>query len=328
VLIHGSQATIEDSTFAFNAHYGLYIQSSSDCVVRGNTFVFNGSQGVSFVGAHRMRLEANAIAYNNQKGFLVSWYSGGIDGGLSHDIELRDNLVEHNLAVGMWCDTDCSGVVVGNTVRNNVPVGIEFEATENVIIASNLVVHNSPIGIYAAGGARAVKIFNNTLVGNGSDVGAWAGVMVDEYGPELGLETMGVTLKNNLLSGGTGSYLGVESDRSRRADDMGVVCDYNLYHRTVGSQPAVLMRWWREEEGYFLAHTVGEFQEGASQEENGIGLDDVMPSVLFVNPDGGDYRLAPCSPARGRGEALPQDVADAIGVPATGEPVDIGMLAR
>ncbi len=324
-----SATLFENNTVAWNAGKGTAIYNSTDAVVRGNTFLYNGQMGLAAWRADGLVVEYNRFAGNNQEQFIRGGDVAEAAGSKLTEIELlvvRDNIFEENLATGLWLDVSIlDATVVGNVARNNSRSGLFFEISSAAVIASNVCTGNGT-GILVSNAAD-VDVYNNTLVGNAEHLSVIDDSRVNGD-PVITYVTDDVVIKNNILSDGDGGQEAFvfardyNSSPIKDADDMIESIDHNAYHRSDAAVPASLFEWWRGTTR-LLFSDLDAFRQSTGEESNGLVFDDVVPDPFFEDAAGGNYRLQATSPAIGAGDALPQDVADAIGV-ATGGPVDLG----
>lgn len=102
--------------------------------------------------------------------------------------------------------------------------------------------------------------------------------------------------------------------------------DHNAYYRKSSSNPKSVITWSLGAGKCSVKYkSLAAFKSATGFEANGLEINNVTTNPFFVDAASGDYRLKPGSPAIGRGEPLPADIASAIGLP-TGVPVDLGAL--
>jgi len=322
-------ARIEHNSFSYNATVGAGLYGR-DGVVQGNTFAYNGKGGMRGFGAHRMRFVSNVMSYNNQERFSTKHAAAGIKTSGGRDILWRDNLAEHNLAEGLWCDVSCYNLTAVHNVAVRNHSGMQYEHSAEGIIASNLVIDNNGPGIVIGAGSEDTRVYNNTLYGNAAQLRIIDDDRVSSEDPDLTWVTTDVTFTNNLIadtSSGSQPHIVVRdygSNPLRSADDMRVVSDYNAYQRSPAATGTTLVEWWRGRTPA-VHRTMADYHGDIGNEAHGFDLDGVATDNVFRNTGGGDFRLAADSGLAGRGEPLPGDIATAIGVPA-GQPVDVGAV--
>ncbi|HSH59296.1 MAG TPA: right-handed parallel beta-helix repeat-containing protein [Acidimicrobiales bacterium] len=324
VSYRSHRVLIENNTFAWNAASGMEIgELSDDVVVRGNRMLYNGMVGASTWGSPaRLVFQGNHVASNNQERFNVYWAAGGLKLNGILDATVSDNTVENNVGTGLWCDIGCRSVnIVRNVVRNNSKYGIMYEISDSGIIASNITVNNGS-GIYVSESTNS-KVYNNTIISNATT--SARSVDVNSNNRKT---TTGISIKNNLFSHSSASRLWVvrvqDDSNNVEADSMVAAMDYNAYYRQSSESAAIHVRWGNSG-GYEDFASLSDFQSVRGKELNGIAIDGQPTSPFFVNETAGDYQLKADSVAVRRGQPLPQDVADSIGVTA-GVAVDLGAL--
>jgi hypothetical protein len=326
--VTGSGVQLLDNTFAWNATQG-FLLLGPDAVVRGNTMAYNGLDGGGGYKADRILFERNAIAYNNQEHYKTSWAAAGSKSAGMRNGIWRDNLVEKNLAHGLWCDIDCyDNVYVRNTLRDNQGHGIFYEISDTAIIASNLFVRNNFGGVKVGAGSRNVRVWNNTFSRNTINF-----YVVDDNrvssDPARPWDTLNVTFRNNLVSNGSSSAQSLFevvdfTGTKRSGEQMNVDADYDAYYRSTSSAPATLVRW-QKTTAMASYSSLDAFRAGTGREAHGRLIENQSANPFFVDESAGNFRLKAGSVALGAGIPLPADIALAVGVPS-GAPVDLGAL--
>ena len=325
-----SGVTLENNTFAWNGFEGVKLGNSSpDAIVRGNTFSYNGCKGISGSNVHRMLLEDNIISYNNIERFSIFWDSGGVKVIKTDKLVWRKNLVENNFSNGMWIDeSSTNSTIVNNTVRHNSALGIFFEISHKAIIAGNVAYRNQ-VGIMVSNSSNA-RIYNNTLAQNSKNI-----VIKDTT--RNNTDTTGIAagatwivrntvIKNNILSNARGSVVFEVSSCSTKEPSTLLIeaADYNAYYRTLSSKPKNVILWSLGSSNCSVGYTsMPTFISGTGYEKKSLVIDNVATQPFFVDESKNDYQLKVGSPAIGRGEPLPEDIADAIGL-APSVAVDLG----
>jgi hypothetical protein len=319
---------IEHNTFAWNAASGFEVgELSDDVIVRGNAMVYNGLVGATSWGVpNRLRFERNHVAFNNQERFSIYWAAAGVKLNGVAGATVSDNVVERNTGPGIWCDNGCSAAkIVRNVSRANTYQGIMYEISDGGVIASNIVVDNASSGgggVYVSESTNT-KVYNNTIAA--STVPDARSIDVNSGSRKT---TSGVVIKNNIVSHSNASGLWAvrvqDNANGITADSMVSAMDFNAYYRKASSAPPAAVRWGRVG-GYDNYATVSAFKTAKGKELNALAIDNPLINPLFINEAAGDYRLTVGSPAKGRGQPLPADVAAAIGV-AANVAVDMGAL--
>jgi hypothetical protein len=103
--------------------------------------------------------------------------------------------------------------------------------------------------------------------------------------------------------------------------------NYNAYYRTLSSKPRNVISWslGTPAQCGVLYTTLAAFQSATGYEANSLAIDNVATNPFFVDETNENFQLKSGSPAIGRGEALPPEVANALGLPS-GVKVDLGAL--
>lgn len=337
------RAVIERVAFTDNAGQTLHISGpKAGTVVRESVFAFNHFVGMtsngyanSNPGSPNGLLIENNIFNGNNRG-LIDTKCGASCGAanvkLAHmtGFVARNNLVDNaaGLAMGFWCDMDCSnGVIVGNTVRNNGGHGIFYEISNTGIIAGNITAHNNWSGIAVA--SANTKVYNNTIVNRpGPNVqGVW--IFDDKRiapGPEvpwpyvsprvdLGPNTVNTEFANNLIVAQQpkGARLLNFEDTSSTAPNTRVaqyfsVLDHNIYFHLPDQS---LYKWGTVDAIKSPAQLAS--VSGRPWEANTISVPTAADP--FVDRAAGNFSLRPDSlPMTSAGRPLPADVAAALGV--------------
>jgi parallel beta-helix repeat protein len=321
-----SKLLFEHNVFVWNASAGLSMLGG-DGVVRGNIFAYNGQLGFHGYKTHGLLLEQNSLLANNQEHFSMNWEAGGVKITAARDMIWRDNIAERNAGTGLWCDISCyNTTIVRNVVRNNDHHGIMYEISANALIASNVVAENQGFGIFVIE-SEMIDVYNNTLSRNQQNIRISEQNRKLVPGSLVSRDVHNITIRNNILSdsqNARGALLGVDDTRNRKsAHQMGVRSDYNAYYRSNALSSGPLIAWARgASDTHFTS--LDAFSSSTGMEAHGLHIE-AAANPFFINERGGNYRLRDGSPAIGRGEPLPQAVADAIGVTAGG-PVNLGAI--
>lgn len=357
VIANAANLTFTNNVFAFSASAGMQV-GGVNAKITNNTFIYNGFNGLNGNRAHDAVVINNRVAHNNREVFVDPQGAGSAEAGSkwthSNRVLVKDNLYEHN-SKGFWCDLECvDWTFVGNHFRNNRGAGVFYEVSKSARIYSNIFEGNGGNGLQAMG--EDIAVYNNTFVDNQQAIAVWEdartpGTVTDPFGKAIYANTRSVRIKNNILSGfnskASESIFGrpvklVDVDGLGEADSVlpGVMVtelNYNLYNRPV-LKPVNAIGWaggcanvttsptkcTRAVNALYDVAPSSRLLAETGREGNGLAYNNATPD-LFVNKAAGDLRLSETSVARGRGEALPADVAAVIGVPA-GTPVAMGAL--
>jgi parallel beta-helix repeat protein len=330
VTLRGPGSVIENSVVTQMAGGGAEVSSRAG-VIRHSVLVDNGFDAIGSNGNSQktppiddgLLVEGNYIARNNTERFGTSCTASCGQAGMKiahmDGFTFRGNVVEDNNGHGVWCDLDCSnGVIVDNVVRRNAQSGIFYEVSDTGIIASNVVVANRGYGIRV--GSANTKIYNNTVVDNRNAGGIWIFDDGRSYGvkgiTDVGPDTVNVEIGNNVVSDSLNTNTLVRYQKAPTGspntapEQFFTVLDGNAYYRAAGAGQ-VVVRWLSTTSANY--RSVAAFAAARGWDQHSI---DVAggPDPFFVDAVGGDFTIRADSPALGAGMALPQDVADAIGV--------------
>ena len=331
------RVTLENNTFVWNGlqgvllHGGTGTQSiTSDAIIRGNSFSYNALKGLGGDRAQRVLLENNTISYNNVERFSKIWDAAGVKFIQTDGAIWRNNLVENNFATGMWLDvSSTNATVVNNISRYNEAIGIFYEISHKAIIASN-VVYNNGTGIMLSD-VTNVRVYNNTLSMNNKNIQVKDSPRVNDNQDEVAAGITWITrnnvVKNNIFSNTSSGPLFEASgcDTSDKSTLMISALDDNAYYRKSSTTPQSLIRWSFGRTCSVGYNSVADFRSATNLESDAVALDNVPINPFFIDEANEDYRLKSNSPAIGRGEPLPADIATAIGV-ESGTPVNLGAL--
>ncbi|WP_102128477.1 right-handed parallel beta-helix repeat-containing protein [Deinococcus planocerae] len=340
--VEGDEVRVEDNTFAWSSTVPLGVNASaraSRSVIRNNRFFYNGRKGLTG-SARGMRVLGNTIAYNNVEGFSKSWDAAGMKLTQANDVLVADNEAFGNNATALWLDINMENIrMVRNYAHDNSGFGLFYEISKGGIIASNVAARNG-VGI-AVSGSSDVQVYNNTLVENGRNLyvkdTSRRNPDAGEVARGLDWDTRNVVIKNNLHSDFKALAVDTESYRCPDTEPMIHAINNNLYQRTSTAGKANQYAWVekavRTSEGCRVPEFKwwADFNRVVGREPDAINLNDVPQSALFRNAGADDFRVLGGSRASRTGQALPQDVANAINegssldVPS-GQAVNMGAL--
>lgn len=315
VYLGADKATVENVVISYNAGVGLaWANPRNNSTVTNSVFARNGSIGFGPAGQSGTRsgllVEDNVFSQNNAEHFgancNVACGQGNIKFARMTDFTVRNNLIEGApgpQAYGFWCDIDCKdAVIANNTVRDNGASGIFYEISSKGIIAGNLVENNGQKGILV--GSATTKVWNNTVRTNQSADPLAQGIAVYDDtryppNPGIGPNTTGVEIVNNVVEGPSGGVLFIAHDgpavNGTQVEDFFNRIDHNAYWHS-GSN---VVNWKNGNPSIgFYFSTIASFRAATGWDQNSV------EQIRGSNPN--FTNLA--------GAALPQDVADAMGV--------------
>ena len=344
LYVGANRVIVEKTVFTQNAGHGLAMSGPANgSSVTQSVFVGNGANGLTANGdagspqRNDLLIEGNIFSGNNAERFgtncSISCAASNVKLTRMNGFIARNNVFERaaGAAAGFWCDLDCrGGVIVNNLVRDNGKHGIYYEVSSGGIIASNLVTGNGEIGIAIA--SATTKVFNNTVTIDAARSPKAQGVWIYDDGrnpssaSSVGPNTSGVELVNNIVAGPAGVLVKAVNGTGGAGNSVTTQYfarfDTNAYqHRgqniynwlSPGVPPG----------SYF--NNSRDFAAATGWERNAIDLN-TATDPFFVNAAAGDFRVRSNSPAFRTGQALPADVATAMGV-AAGTAVNRGALS-
>jgi parallel beta-helix repeat protein len=298
--VNGSNVQIDHNNISNNAVIGLDLNGGSNVLVQDNTLTYNGQVGLEASYGTNVTVANNNISHNNTRNYDVKVAASGLKGTQMNNFVVRGNWVADNASNALWVDANSNNTkIVQNTVLRNKCFGIYIEISSGVIIAGNVVHDNvSGIGVHFT---KYAKVYNNTLVNNNThmDISAsYNRAPYDLYHTYIVNNLMGPahSLMSNLYR-----YNGCNSTAYSEVD-------YNGYYRSSTSAPKNEVNWCNS--WYTKASS---FHSARGYEAHGLEIDG-GGDPFFVSVSGGNFRLHSGSPAIGRGQPLPSDVAAALGV--------------
>jgi hypothetical protein len=318
VKLAGNDIVFEHNLVKGAATSGLTVLGDNVQVKR-NTIVENGQLGIQVDQASGLLVEGNTISWNNTEEFITSSAAGGIKLTKTLNTVVRDNIVEANGGHGVWFDSNSNGAtMVHNITRYNDSAGLFFEHSENAVIAGNTSTNNEA-GIQA-GESSTVEVWNNTLVANVYAFKAYKGPRVDW--------PTHFVFRNNVVSGANASHLPLLDNDDTTGQmtwtDMGWDSDFNAFYRPSSTRTEFFLVLANGADRLHYK-SLQEVQDETPLESNSIYADNVGQDPYVNNIFKADYRLPESSPAKGRGQALPGNIATLLGVQA-GVPVDMGAI--
>jgi len=175
--IEGSNITVRYAEIRQNHAVGVYGHDVS--TIEDNYIHANGQMGFSAYGGP-IKIIGNYIAHNNTDGFEWQNEAGGGKCYKCSDTLIAGNISYDNVGPGIWCDTDCTRVVIEhNRVQNNTGPGIYYEISRQGVIRDNVVSGNAfDLGsdpVLVGGGitiesSQSVNVYENSLEDNGNGI--------------------------------------------------------------------------------------------------------------------------------------------------------------
>jgi parallel beta-helix repeat protein len=327
VKAFGDGTRLQDLVVEDSATVGIGIRGTG-VTVDHTTVRRQGQLGIQAYQSDNLVLTGNRVEGNNTEQFAEIPVAGGIKITSSRHLRIAANYVSGNKSTGIWLDESCYDArVVSNDVVGNSRHGIYFEISALAIIADNVVTDSGGSAIRVADSGY-VRIWNNTVLRAHTAVDIIDGPRVatdlslaghDKRqplpDPDVTWIVTDVQVRNLVAdSGGRGDtavLLGAnDGNRLRSAATMRITADSDVYVRPPGV-PATLVQWSYWPTALRSYSTLAGMAAATGQERLGIEL--TGGTGVFANAAAGDLRLRSDSPARGRGTALPADIAAALG---------------
>ncbi|MFK4853371.1 right-handed parallel beta-helix repeat-containing protein [Microbacterium sp. ZW T6_19] len=312
ITVEVPKITLENLVITQNATIGLYAWAA-DHQFRNLTVTQNGLMGIGANKADRLSIKNSQVDGNNVERFKPAPVSGGMKITASSDVVIQDSTFSDNVSSGLWFDMSAyNATIVGNTISGNGRYGLLYEASEKALIADNTFANagHTALMIYNAGG---VQIWNNTFASNARSF--W--FMQDErrqtdaaLASKIPWVVKNITVKNNVVSFGTGACPILTQDTTRRwyGNEFKITMDSNLYHRASATAPGNFACWANGPAGTRSFKTLAEFQAhtGGDQKSRLLeGTSPLTPSYALTS--------AAASLVSGIVTPLPSNIATRIG---------------
>lgn len=327
-LVCAGGLNLEDNTFSWNGTAGAKLVAPA-AIIRGNTFAFNGNVGLSGNNLKETIVEYNHAYENNIEAYSTSWAAAGIKVIVTKNMKMRRNLVENNYSAGIWLDISAiDNELSYNTVRENGGFGIFSELSNGTLIAGNLLIDNKNYCI-ALSDTDSSEVWNNTIVSNAGrgffikdspreSKNAVPGSLFYSYiianSKECSWVTRANVIKNNIVVTNTGLWM----ENTQPSELQIRETDFNGYYRT-GAADINIYKW-----SNVNYKTLDAFKAAIpGYEVHSIAFYQQSANPFFSDTT---YRLVANSPAIKAGTPLPANIAALLGLPANGQPVDMGAI--
>ena len=304
--------TLENLVVTQNATIGLYAWAA-DHRFRNLTITKNGLMGIGANKADRLSLTDSQIDGNNVERFKPAPVSGGMKITASSDVVIEGNSFSNNTTAGLWFDMSAyNATIVGNTISGNGRYGLLYEASEKALIADNMFANagHTALMIYNAGN---VQVWNNTFSANARTF--W--FMQDErrqtdssLATKIPWVVKNITVKNNVISYGTGSCPLLTQDVTRKwyGNDFGITLDSNLYHRASSTAPSNFACWANGGAGTRSFKTLDDFRAHTGGDQRSKLLEGASPLTPSYTLTSSAAKLV-----SGIASPLPSSIATRIG---------------
>jgi hypothetical protein len=323
VGVSGIGCVVENCRVTQNDFIGLIV-SGQDCVIRNNVIADNALMGFTSNQGWRMTFEGNELHHNGWRGDVLCLTQGN-KWVMWRDSKWLRNYWHDETGSALWLDISDANALIAENRFDNCAVGIYFEISRWAVIANNVFRRcGRAVWIYSSDALVAHNVFDSC--GEGVTITGFERLCNDTQSGDEPITDALMAVRNdlvvdNLLIDCAGVYIEITEDTGYGAANFS---DYNAfvwtlpaYHPTglhinfASSWDALYSRLpiWR-----MIRHCdthsvvsdpglVKELQGGSPWV--GLSLDEVVGDPRIVAREKGDYRLAPDSPLRNRGVALP-----------------------
>ncbi|AQP46317.1 hypothetical protein BW730_00755 [Tessaracoccus aquimaris] len=267
---------------------------------------------------------------NNDERFNIAPNAGGVKLGHTRGVRVADSSFSGNYAYGFWEDLSVYDSVFRQSEFNdNTATGLFLEISAKAIVGDNTFKGNAQYGLQV-NNTSDVKIWNNTFSGNSRPINLVQDTRRNTNKNDQAVDprqafpdptmpwTLGpVTVRNNVMANSSSAancLLCVEDySFTKSAEQMKITANSNVYHRSSASQPQWVAIWSRANVNVnpYVFSSLAAFQSTTGQEKKGKEftgasvLDSSLNLVASLKADQANIA-----------EALPADVASAIGRPA------------
>lgn len=329
ITVEQPGATFENVTIVDAATTGISILREN-VTLSQVTISGSGMLGIHARFADKLKLTKVLSTKNNDERFNTAPVSGGAKLSHTRGVTVKASSFTDNLGHGFWEDQSVyDSVISGSRFNGNSGTGLFLEISAKAIVADNEIADNKQFGI-KINNTSNVKIWNNTLIGNGrplnlvqdsrrntnkSDGGVDSRVPFPD--PAMPWVLGPITVRNNVIGDSTSAancLLCVEDySNSMSAEQMKITANSNVYSRPSASRPTWLAVWSRADvnKNPYVFTSLSALQSTTGQEKKG---------KEFVGTPIVDANLNLVASVRGQqasiAEPLPSDVASAIGRPA------------
>lgn len=206
-----SNWTIQDNILS-DAHAAVVdLRGGSGHRLLRNDISRGGQQGVTGSEGSDVVVQGNRIYANNTEEFKTEWEAGGLKFALMRSVLIEGNEVYGNIGPGLWCDIDCTDVVIrANRIYHNTKQGIVYEISHYGRIHGNAVWENGwakPVWGWGAGilcqNCDHTEIFENTVAWNAD------GIIVISAERHDSRPVVGNYVHNNVIILGNGDVTGL-----------------------------------------------------------------------------------------------------------------------
>lgn len=345
VQLAGNNDTLRNVEIDDSATKAIGVTAQHD-TISNVTVERAGQLGVGGNEADYLNVAHSLFDLDNQQQFNVAPVAGGVKCTSCRYALVNHSTFTNGYADPVWFDTSSyADRVLSNLLINNVGPGIHFEVSGYETAADNVIIDETASGLVVVD-SNNVRLWNNTVVDSGNyDIDFLDGPRVASdpnatqwrdprtpNDPNITWVTNHCQAHNNVAVGSTAAAFNVEDLTQTKTGSQMVSTSNNAFYRNDSNSPTNLFRWanYGGQPALETFPTLAAMQQSTGQETGSMeqvgGTD---PYYQANTPSGGQTSYGPAagSPSIGAGLPLPNDIAQALGVPS-GQPVDIGTLTR
>ncbi|WP_212743082.1 right-handed parallel beta-helix repeat-containing protein, partial [Microbacterium sp. O] len=257
VIAAAPHVSLTDVTIRDNSTTGFYSWAPATTLTRVS-LIGNGLLGGGASQADGLTVTQMLSVGNNMEHFNDAPVSGAFKVTRTRGVTVTDSAFTGNDGRGPWFDESVLDIAfTGNDVIGNTGHGVMVELSERAVIADNVIARNGEFGLWVLN-SGSVKIWNNTLVGNGnrnisiamdarraSDPNTPGHDPRTRYAPEASWITRNIVASNNIVAESAGNCLVCVQDFSLQytGSQMMSSVNGNLYHRTSPGTPRWFSAW-------------------------------------------------------------------------------------
>ncbi len=319
--------TLENLVVADSATAGIGI-FKPDSVVRDVTITGSGQLGMQAGLADNLLVDDVKIVNSNDEHFNPAPSAGGFKVTMTRGFTMKNSEIVGTDGNGFWTDQSTYDInLLNNYIHGGARWGIVLEISSQASVAGNVISDNGYDGLMVAD-TDHVDIWNNTIVRNGrsavsltQDTRRIEQLSVSGHDPRrpqpdtsMPWTTLGTTLANNILAGGSGTdpIVRVQAyDKAFAATDMLVLSEGNVYSQTAVGAPKYVTVWGRKNDNPVNYPTMYSYTSATGRDTTSISNIAASP----VDPSFRAYTSV-SSKAATTAQPLPADLATKVGQPA------------
>jgi trimeric autotransporter adhesin len=272
--------TVENVIAQDNAVTGIHAVGAN-ITLRNVTLARNGMLGGSASTADNFKATGILAYGNNTEQFNQAPVAGGFKISRSRNVQFADSSFIRNSGPGLWLDESVyNGQITHDDFMANTGHGLIMEISAKFVVADNVITGNTGNGI-KLNDTSNVDIWNNTISENGrnlnivQDTRRASSRSVPGHDPRQAFPdpTMtwinsNITVRNNILAGGTGNCLLCVEDYSRQftAEQLHISANGDVYQRPSAASPAWVAVWSKGAANPGVYTTTAAFRAATGQE--------------------------------------------------------------